>query len=318
MDLAKTCGVDIDILEEKIMELLNTDIDLPISYKNRLLELIFSKGKRLRPIFTVLGSYFGNKKVDNIYTIAAVFELIHTASLVHDDIIDNADVRRGTPTLHIQYDTYKALILGDYLVALNCGVISSLKIEHIYHENFSLTDLCDAEIIQQNLLYNFDIKFNEYINNIGNKTALLIVASIICGAKLADANQKTLGILAEYAFNAGIAFQIMDDILDFTQEKIHLGKPNGHDLISGIITLPVILALKKKNYRKKIACLSAKSPKDDFLECIKLIQKSRAIKKSKKVMKKYIEKAKNTLRKLKHPKKGLLKQILVVLEQRTQ
>lgn len=317
MDLANICNVDKNLLDKKIMELLELDERLPQHYKEDLFKLVFSSGKRIRPIITVLGSYFGEGKCDDIYNLAAIFELIHTASLIHDDIIDKADTRRGTKAIHIKNGVYKSLMLGNYLVALSSKYISKFNFENIYYNNFSITDLCESEINQQALLFNFDITFDKYIEKTKNKTALLIAASLLGGAKLASANTKTLEILYNYGINLGISFQIIDDILDFTQDKAQLGKPNGADLINGNITLPVIFALQDKKIRSEIQNLNEDSSIDQFDYCIDYILNSKAIGKSKEISKKYLRKAEKSIRRLRHPQKSILINILYELEKRT-
>ncbi|QVK17854.1 polyprenyl synthetase family protein [Mycoplasmatota bacterium] len=317
MDLAEICHVDKELLDQKINGFLEKDNDLSTSYKEQLHNLIFSSGKRIRPIFTVLGSYFGEQKKDEVYTLAAIFELIHTASLIHDDIIDKADIRRGKKTLHVENGVYNSLILGNYLVALSSEYISSYQFEDMYYESFSLTDLCESEINQQSLLFNFDITFDEYINKTRNKTALLITASLLGGAKLTNASEKTLKILYEYGINLGISFQIIDDILDFTQDRMHLGKPNGADLMNGNITLPVIFALKDKKIKKHLLKLQKNASIEEYNHCIQYIINSNSIKKSKNFSKRYIKKAKKAIRKLDHEKKYILVNILDELEKRT-
>lgn len=318
MNLANICHVDKNLLDEKINFFIENDNSLTNHYKEKLYNLIFSSGKRLRPVFTVLGSYFGdNQKNKNIYEIAAMFELIHTASLIHDDIIDNADTRRGNPSTHTKIGEYNAIFLGNYLVSLCCEYISKYNLENIYYNNLNLTSLCKSEIDQQSLLFNFDINYNEYINKTKNKTALLISASLVAGAKLTGATDKTLDILNDYAINLGISFQIIDDILDFTQKRERLGKPNGSDLINGNITLPVILALKDRNLAPKIKKLNKNSSIEEFRECINLIINSDLINKSINISKKFLTKAKKSLKNLKHDKKRILITILDELEKRT-
>ncbi|HEY8364188.1 MAG TPA: polyprenyl synthetase family protein [Haloplasmataceae bacterium] len=318
MNLAEICNVDMKLLDKSIKELLDKDKELPYYYKQQLENLIFSSGKRIRPIFTVLGSYFGMEVDKNsIYNLAAIFEIIHTASLIHDDMIDKADIRRGTPTLHKQFGTFKSLMLGNYLVALCSEQVCNYNYEEHYYKNFKLTELCDSEINQQSLLFNFNITFKEYITKTKNKTALLIAASLIGGAKLAMANNDITKILYNYAINLGISFQIIDDILDFTQNRDHLGKPNGADLINGNITLPVIFALNNDKISKKIRALNKDSALEDFQECINFIINSDAIEKSKQVSKKYINKSKKVISKLHHPKTTMLYSILEELEKRT-
>ena len=318
MDLAKICHVNKELLDEKIKSFLEKDnASLAPKYRSQLFELMFSSGKRLRPIFTVLGSYFGEADEDEVYSLAAIFEMIHTASLIHDDIIDKADLRRGKKTLHIENGVYNSIILGNYIVTLCCEYVSKYNFEDYYYNFFHLTDLCDSEIKQQALLFNFDISFSDYINKTKNKTALLIAASLVGGAKLANVSDKELIMLYNYGINLGISFQIIDDILDFTQDKSNLGKPNGADLINGNITLPVIFALKNKKINSEIRKLSKTSSIKDFQKCIQYIINSKAIKKSKKVSKNYLIKAKKAIRKLKHEKKYILYDLLYELEKRT-
>ncbi len=317
MDLAKICNVDKNLLDNKIKELLENDQSFPTHLKDQLYKLIFSSGKRIRPIFTVLGSYFGDNNKEEVYKLAAIFELIHTASLIHDDIIDKADTRRGNQTIHTQNGVYNALILGNYLVALTSEYISNYDFENLYYNSFKVTDLCESEINQQSLLFNFNITFREYITKTKNKTALLIAASMLGGAKLSGVSKRTLKILYNYSINLGISFQIFDDILDFTQDKEILGKPNGADLMNGNITLPVIFSLTDKKIASKIRLLNENSSFEEFNNCINCILKSSAIEKSKKISKKYINKAMKAIVKLNHPKKQMLIDIIKELEKRT-
>lgn len=317
MDLIKICHVNKELLESKIITFLSKDDALNPKYRAQLSELIFSSGKRLRPSFTVLGSYFGEADEDEVYSLAAIFEMIHTASLIHDDIIDKSDLRRGKKTLHLENGIYNTIILGNYLVTLCCEYISKYNFEDYYYNSFSLTDLCESEILQQALLFDFNISFNDYINKTKNKTALLIAASLVGGAKLANVSKDVLKMLYNYAINLGISFQIIDDILDFTQDKSNLGKPNGADLINGNITLPVIFALRDRKINNKIRNLHKNSPIEDFQECIQYISQSNAIYKSKQVSKRYIRKAEKAIRKLKHDKKEILIDLLHELEKRT-
>lgn len=317
MDLIKICHVNKDLLENKIRYFINKDETLNSKYRMQLSELLFSSGKRLRPSFTVLGSYFGEADGDEVYSLAAIFEMIHTASLIHDDIIDKADLRRGKKTLHIENGIYNTIILGNYLVTLCCEYISTYNFEDYYYNSFSLTDLCESEILQQALLFDFDISFSDYINKTKNKTALLIAASLVGGARLANVSEDVLKMLYNYAINLGISFQIIDDILDFTQDKSNLGKPHGADLINGNITLPVIFALKDRKIRNKIRSLHKNSPIKEFQECIQYISQSNAIHKSKLVSKRYLRKAEKAIRKLNHNKKDILINLLYELEKRT-
>ncbi|ERJ12590.1 polyprenyl synthetase family protein [Haloplasma contractile] len=317
MDLFEIANVNKQVIDDEIYNIITEDELLSYDQKQFILDLTINQGKKLRPLFTIIGSYFGNKEVAHIYKYASIFELVHTATLIHDDVIDHAETRRGIPSLHITTDKYTAIMLGNYVMSMCAELISKYNIEEDYYSYMSLTDLCHSEIMQQDFLYNFDVSLKEYIEKTKNKTALLIAASLISGASIAGADKRTLKHLYHYSINLGISFQIIDDILDFTQGESELGKPAGQDLLNGNITLPVIYALKNKKISSKIRELSENSSESEFKSCIDLIQDSKALDRSKKLNKKYQQKAKRALRKIKHPDTKILKELLLQLEKRS-
>lgn len=317
MDLFNLCQVNKDLIDLEIKHIISNDDLLSQHHKDLLLGLCINNGKKLRPLFTIVGSYFGEDTPKDIYKYAAIFELVHVASLIHDDVIDDAETRRGIPSIHTITDRYTAIMLGNYLVSRCAELVSDFDLEDKYYNHITLTDLCHSEIMQQKLLFNYDITINEYIEKTKNKTALLIAASFLSGATIANADQKTLGNLYRYAINLGISFQIIDDILDFTQNESTLGKPVGQDLYNGNITLPVIYALRNKKLTKKIKNLQLESNSEDFKHVVDQIIKSQAIEKSKKLNRKYIKKAKRAMKKITSPNVIYLKTILKELEKRS-
>lgn len=319
MDLFAITNINKQKIDDEIRRIINDDLALEQYYKDLILNLCINGGKKLRPLFTVIGSYFGDYQPEHIYTIAAIFELLHTASLIHDDVIDGAETRRGIPSIHTLTDNYTAIMLGNYLISRCTELISEFDIEEHYYDHINFTDLCHSEIIQQRLLFNFDITIEEYIEKTKNKTALLIAASFLCGASLAGATENVMKLLYTYAINLGISFQIIDDLLDFMQDNTKLGKPAGQDLYNGNITLPTIYALKDRKLKDKIRKLNPNSSKEEFEAIIKLIIASSAIKKSKKLNNKYLKNARIAASKLqKHsPNATYLFSILETLENRT-
>jgi heptaprenyl diphosphate synthase len=317
MNLFEICNVDKNKLEDELTQIITTDESLDSTYKEILLKLILSSGKRIRPIFTIVGSLLGPKKITNIYQMAALFELVHTATLIHDDVIDKADTRRNVMTVHKQTDNLTAVMLGNYLTARCAEVVANNQLEEYYYQNLNFTDLCESEIKQQDLLFNFDVSFEEYLEKTKNKTAILIAASFIAGANIAGADEKTLKYLYKYSINLGISFQIIDDILDFTQDSNHLGKPAGADLMNGNITLPVILALRNRKLNSDIIKLNARSSKAEFENCIKSIQNSKYIEKSKKISQNYLLHARKALKKIDSPHIDILNNIIIDLEKRS-
>lgn len=208
-------------------------------------------GKRLRPMLTVLSAEvssdaFGTT-VDKhaLADIAAAVELIHMASLVHDDIIDDAKERRGYPTVHLLWGLHSAVLSGDYLftrankVALRYG---KLGIASLFNQAIELT--CEGEALQDQRLFDPDVSDKEYLSHICRKTAALIGTACQVGAIMADAPPEAEETLLRFGLELGCAFQIADDVLDFTSEAAVSGKQPCNDLSRGLLTLPTILAME--------------------------------------------------------------------------
>jgi heptaprenyl diphosphate synthase len=205
-------------------------------------EVICSGGKRIRPLLVLTsGLCFGPLNDDIINTAAAV-ELVHTASLVHDDIIDNSPTRRGKETLSKTWGNQVATLAGDYLFAEAFSIMSqhnlSYSLEQIVN---AIQHMCDGEIQQSMDAFNFAVDEEIYFERIYKKTGALITACCTTGAYYNGASGQEIKALMDYGINIGNGFQIIDDILDFTGDSKSVGKPIGADLLGGNITLPVIL-----------------------------------------------------------------------------
>jgi octaprenyl-diphosphate synthase len=202
-----------------------------------------SGGKRVRPALTILSNYAvgGDGSRYNSIRMATVMEFLHTATLVHDDIIDKADTRRKRPTINALYGNETAVLMGDwlYMSAFETSLAErSLPILDILTR--VTRKMTEGELLQLTLLGHADISEAQYFDVLTRKTAFLFSASCEIGAILGEASEEQQTALREYGLNLGTAFQLIDDVLDFTSSEDALGKATGADLLGGKVTLPLI------------------------------------------------------------------------------
>jgi octaprenyl-diphosphate synthase len=207
-----------------------------------------SGGKRVRPALTILSDYAvgGDGSRYNSIRMATVMEFLHTATLVHDDIIDEADTRRDRPTVNTLYGNDTAVLMGDwlYMSAFETSLAErSLPILDIL--TAVTRKMTEGELLQLSLLGRTDVPESQYLDVLQRKTAYLFSACCEVGALLGGANDKQRQALADYGLNLGTAFQLVDDLLDFTASEDALGKATGVDLIAGKVTLPLIYMLER-------------------------------------------------------------------------
>jgi len=218
-----------------------TDADFPLL--SQLLDYTLKAGgKRVRPALTLLSGKFYVYDLKLLVPMAAAIELLHTATLVHDDIVDNSPVRRGKPTVSRAWGENVALLLGDYLFAKAGSLVAgtgNLRAIKLFSE--TLMTISAGELRQTAVTYDTARARDYYFAWIGDKTACLFSTSTESGAILSQAPEEAIQAIREYGHNLGMAFQIMDDVLDFTGEEDELGKPVGSDLREGTLTLPTIL-----------------------------------------------------------------------------
>lgn len=213
-----------------------------------------SGGKRVRPALLLLSNYaVGGRAADeSVIRLATVMEMLHTATLVHDDIIDNADMRRSRASVNARFGNQSAVLMGDwlYMSAFETSLKErSLEILDILTR---LTrKMTEGELIQLTTIGKTDISETEYFDILQRKTAYLFSACCEIGAILANASKDEQIALREYGMNLGTAFQLADDLLDFTAEEEILGKAAGADLLEGKLTLPLILLNKKEPFVRK-------------------------------------------------------------------
>ncbi len=202
--------------------------------------LLTAGGKRVRPALTLLTGKMLGASSERLITLAAAIELLHTATLVHDDLIDGSLLRRGMPTLNSQWSPGATVLTGDFLFACAAKLASdtnSIPVMGLF--SHTLTVIVNGEITQ---LFTGRCRANreEYYERIYAKTASLFETSAKSAAIIGDASEQFIESMRQFGYNIGMAFQIVDDILDFTGEQATLGKPVGSDLRQGLITLPAI------------------------------------------------------------------------------
>ncbi len=208
-----------------------------------------SGGKRVRPSLLLLSNYAsgGNASNENVISLAVVMEMLHTATLVHDDIIDNAETRRNRASVNARFGNQTAVLMGDWLYMSAFETSLQERSLEILDILTTLTrKMTEGELIQLTVLGRVKITETEYFDILQRKTAYLFSACCEIGAILGGANNEQQNALRDYGMNLGMAFQLADDWLDFTAEDEILGKASGADLLEGKITLPLLLLLKKE------------------------------------------------------------------------
>jgi geranylgeranyl pyrophosphate synthase len=203
-------------------------------------------GKRIRPALVLLSAKFHHYNLSYLLPMAVAIEVLHTATLVHDDAIDHSSVRRGHPTVYHLWGEGKAILLGDYLLAKAEELVSetqNLGVIRLFAR--TIMTIASGEITQAATAFNLDQSREQYLERIAAKTASLISLATRSGAVLSEAPERLVEALGEYGYNLGIAFQIVDDILDFSGDEAKMGKPTGSDLAEGTLTLPAMLLLER-------------------------------------------------------------------------
>ncbi|HEU5302891.1 MAG TPA: polyprenyl synthetase family protein [Acidimicrobiia bacterium] len=209
--------------------------------------LITAGGKRIRPTLTLCSAYAASDPSapahDDVITGAAACELVHLGSLHHDDVIDEAETRRGVPSVNARWSNIVAILSGDFLLARASSLAASLGAEVAALLADTIGELCRGQVLELQHLYDVTRSEEDYTSAIEGKTASLFATSSRVGGMVSRVDEPTLDALTRYGHHLGLCFQIIDDVLDLTADEETLGKPAGQDLLEGIYTLPVISAL---------------------------------------------------------------------------
>lgn len=227
-------------------------------------------GKRLRPALTLLSAQFYDYNPDRVLPMAAAIELLHNATLVHDDSIDRSSLRHGRPTVNSLYSDNAAILVGDYLLAKAGEMAASTGSRQVVKRLYqTLMTIASGELAQAFSAFHIGKSREYYMQRIASKTASLISLATECGAILSHAPAKAAKALKDYGFNVGIAFQIVDDLLDYTGTTEELGKPAGSDLNEGTITLPVLLLLEQNPHETAVFDIIRNRNRKENIEKVK-------------------------------------------------
>ncbi|OAT84032.1 heptaprenyl diphosphate synthase component II [Bacillus sp. MKU004] len=280
---------DIDQIEKELETAIESDSRL---LNQASLHLLQAGGKRIRPVFVLLSAKFGEYDIDSVKNAAVALELIHMASLVHDDVIDDAELRRGKPTIKSQWDNRIAMYTGDYIFARGLEYMTNIKNPEAHQIlSHTIVELCKGEIAQIKDKYRCDQNLRDYLLRIKRKTALLIAVSCQLGAIASGAPEEVHRRLFRFGYHVGMSYQITDDILDLTASEEELGKPAGSDLWQGNITLPVLYAMEDPALRSEIERVSENTSAEAMKKVIAAILASDAIERSHRVSRMYLDKA---------------------------
>ncbi|WP_296733744.1 polyprenyl synthetase family protein [Anaerovibrio sp.] len=282
-----------DALEEAVASPVETITDIGI-------HLIHAGGKRLRPAMFFLAAHCSKDfKLERAMPLAVALELIHMASLVHDDVLDSAMTRRGEATANAKWGNQLAILAGDYLFAKAFALVA----EHGYSDRVQLqlsrllTDLSAGELIQNKEIYKASCDIDEYYERIAMKTANFLAISCQLGGDVANLSEEEIQALYDYGYSVGMAFQLTDDLLDITGDEDTIGKPAGNDILQGIVTLPTIKALKSSPDKDKLLSIVTDSnmTRDMLHEAVEIVRASDGIEYTQQKVDEFLEQAKTVL-----------------------
>ncbi|MBU8849595.1 MAG: polyprenyl synthetase family protein [Desulfobacterales bacterium] len=232
---------DLEKVEIALEHHLNPNLEL---VKEIASHLLFSGGKRLRPLLMIHSARLCGYNTGFEIQFSIIFEYLHAASLLHDDVVDEADIRRGKKAAHTKWSAPKVVLTGDFLMARALDIAAKIKEPDIISVIAKITrDMSQGEIDQLTKKGRLDLSEEEYLEVIKRKTAVLLQGGCQCGAILAKAQKEKEKALNQYGFHLGMAFQMADDLLDYTASAKDLGKNPGADMREGKLTLPMIHSL---------------------------------------------------------------------------
>lgn len=287
----KPASTDLEAIEN---ELCNTLLNSEGTIKDMCIHMASAGGKRVRPLLVLnCGLIFsGSHELLNQAALAA--ELIHMATLAHDDIIDGSQLRRGKFTLNKIWGNHSSVLCGDFLFARAFGILSGHRLYNsLAYMIEAIDNMCNGEIKQAENKFNIYMNREKYYEQITMKTARFLECCCKSGASIGDADEKQLDAAGKYGLNIGLAFQIIDDILDFQGNEAIMGKQKGEDLREGIITLPLILLMKKEKFKPLVQSIIGKNSitENDFELLLEMLISEGTIELSRKIALSHIDQA---------------------------
>jgi octaprenyl-diphosphate synthase len=272
-----TVAEDFSRVNDLIIQRLASDVPMVEKIAQYIIE---SGGKRLRPLLVLLSSQAAGYSKDDHLKLAAVIEFLHTATLLHDDVVDTSDMRRGRSTANAKWGNAPSVLVGDFLYARAFEMmveLQSLPIMNVLSHATAV--IAEGEVMQLMNVKNPDLTEDQYMVVIHNKTAMLFEASSHSGALLAGANAEQVNALKDYGKHLGLAFQLVDDVLDYQGDAEAMGKNVGDDLAEGKTTLPLIYAMENssEDERQLIRQAIRKGGLDNLPKVLSIVKASGAI-----------------------------------------
>jgi geranylgeranyl pyrophosphate synthase len=262
-----------------------------------MLEMVLSGGgKLLRPGLALLAGRFGHYNLDLLVPLAASVELLHTATLVHDDVIDRAATRRGRPTVNSAFHNSTTVMLGDYLFAHAADQVvrtDNMRVVRLFSETLMI--MAKGEIRQDLTAYDGRQTIRDYLQRIGGKTASLFATACEGGAIVSGQPDEWSQAFRDYGYNFGMAFQIVDDILDFTGNEDEMGKPVGSDLMQGTLTLPSLLLMDRSQKNNAVQRYFARPARDRLAQAVQSVLDSGVAEESYEMAKDFCARARDAL-----------------------
>lgn len=295
--LDETAG-DLEAIEKALLDNLQPNLDLVSKVAAHIL---FSGGKRLRPLLMVLCARLCGYQGSYDHTFSIIFEYLHAATLLHDDLVDGAALRRGKPAAHTVWGNSTAVLVGDFLLARGLSIAAATGQPKIISIIADITEnMSQGEIHQLERKGQLDLTEAEYMEIIRCKTAVLFQGACRISALLANASEEKEAELADYGYHLGIAFQMVDDLLDYSDSTPTIGKSVGADLREGKLTLPVIVALQQAGAAEREKMEQIIQDDHFSVEAFEalqgLLRKNGGIEYTEKLATAHITKAKNALR----------------------
>ncbi len=311
-------GEELDRVERLLEEVLSATEGLGSQTSVHLLK---AGGKRIRPVVTLLAGRVFEAPVQRLVPIAAAAEMIHMATLVHDDVIDRAETRRGRPTVNAIWGNYSAVLTGDFMLARAMSLIVDQEHPRVLKVMSDMIyEMCEGEIAQHEAKGRLDQTQQEYFRRIGKKTARFFQACCESGALLGRAEPHHVEAIGRFGYLLGMAFQVVDDLLDVAGDEAVMGKPAGSDLADGVLTLPVLYLLEDRRYRSRVEALLSRIPPEPAAveRILQLVRENGALRYTEAVARRLAQEALDALQAVpRGPATALLEAITAGLVNRT-
>ena len=295
-NLLEPIAAELREFETRLARTVAADLGLMSEAMNHIVR---AGGKRLRPALVILSAALGDAEPDHVYNTAMGIEFIHTATLVHDDLIDDAETRRGMATIHAMLGVNPAIIVGDYYFAKGANLTAAIGMPIIdVIISRAVMTICMGELLQLTSKRDYHQSIEEYYRKIERKTAALLSASCYCGGIVAHLDETRAQAVERFGHHLGMAFQIADDVLDYTASEEQIGKPVGADLRQGTVTLPLMYALRETpGPAARIAELLGREPmrEGDYDEVVALVRDSDAVAKAERHAHEFADRARSEL-----------------------